>query len=76
MGRGKLTPEQVKTIRERLGMTQQELATACDMTLSSVSRWERGIGVPSRVATRTIKEVLRRHYLDFDKLWDDEKNEG
>ena len=73
--RDTLTPEQVKTIRARLDMTQQGFAEEISMTLSTVSRWERGLGVPSRVAVRTIKEVLKRHYLQFDKLWDEDQEE-
>ena len=41
-----MSPEDIREYRDRLGMTQAELAAALDVDPVSVSRWERGTRVP------------------------------
>lgn len=38
-----MTPNQLKTLRKRLGMTQAQLAEAIGVQENSVYRWEAGI---------------------------------
>jgi DNA-binding transcriptional regulator YiaG len=42
--------EEVKSIRDKLGYTQAELATKCGVTVTTVSRWETGKSSPDRRA--------------------------
>ena len=51
-----MTPAEIKALRERLGLTQAELAQKLDVALSTVSRWESGGRKPHR---RTIKDLRR-----------------
>lgn len=39
--------EGIKSLRERAGLTQLELATALNVRQASVSRWESGDSMPS-----------------------------
>ena len=51
--------EDIKNIRERLGITQEEFARKIGVTVTTVSRWERGDCLPkSRVV---IEKVERLH---------------
>lgn len=37
-----LTPEQIKAIRQRLGMTQVQLAAELQVTIDAIKHWETG----------------------------------
>src|SRR2546421_12692602 len=39
---GLLAPEEIKSIRERLGKTQEEFAELTGIGVATISRWERG----------------------------------
>ncbi len=47
----------VKSIRERLGISQEKLAAQLGVTFSSVNRWENGHRRPSPLAMRSIEEL-------------------
>ncbi len=49
----------VKGLRTRLGLTQQELADRLGVALSSVARWESGKKV-SRLALGRLRELERQ----------------
>ena len=49
--------EDIKNIRERLGMTQEEFARKIGVTVTTVSRWERGDCLPK---SRVVIEKLKR----------------
>lgn len=62
-GRGPLSPlelsaTQVQAIRQRLGLSQAELATLVGVSGRSVSRWERGQYVPSPMASARLRELV------------------
>jgi transcriptional regulator with XRE-family HTH domain len=38
-----MKPEELKDRREALRLTQEQLARALDVTMMTISRWERGI---------------------------------
>ena len=50
------TAERIKTLREKFGLSQAELAGRLDITRSSVNAWEMGISVPS---TQYIVELAQ-----------------
>ena len=52
-----MTKQEVKQLRVKLGLSQQEFATKLGIGIMTVSRWERGITKPSRMAQRLLKEV-------------------
>ena len=54
------TAEDVRQLRESLRMTQEEFAREVGVSFSTVSRWERGRGEPSRLARRQIDKLRKR----------------
>lgn len=58
--------ENIKELRESLGMTQEQFAREIGVSFSTVSRWETGRGKPSPLARRRIEE-LRRHFMSQEK---------
>ena len=68
----------VKGLRERLGLSQNELARLLDMGVSAIARWEQGVRKPSpeaigkmeRLAQRGPPEELKRPALSPDRLRD------
>jgi len=49
----------IKTIRAKLGLTQQELAYRLGVALPTVARWEAGKGKPSKLARKAIENLLK-----------------
>lgn len=50
----------IRELRLRLGMTQEEFAHAVAVTFSTVNRWENGHAKPSKLARRAIEALARR----------------
>ena len=63
----------MKTIRELLQMSQQEFASWLGIAVSTVSRWERGIGTPVFTASqfKMLMRELGRLGYSLDDLPDD-----
>ena len=50
----------IRELRIRLGMTQEEFAHAVAVTFSTVNRWENGHAKPSKLARRAIEALAKR----------------
>ena len=50
-----MTPDEVKTLRIDLGLTQEQLARVAGTTSTSISRWERGYRTPSPLAVQALE---------------------
>ena len=50
--------EKVKELRKRKGWTQEDLAREIGVTLSTVQRWEKQGGQPTRLARRELRKLL------------------
>lgn len=50
--------DDLRTLRRRLGLTQQELAEALDVDQGTVSRWERGAGEPRPRRLLQLRDLL------------------
>jgi putative zinc finger/helix-turn-helix YgiT family protein len=57
---GLLTPEQIRSIREGLGLTQARFAALTGIGEATVSRWERGRLVQSKALDRYLR-LLASH---------------
>ena len=65
--RGLLTPEEIKAGRERLGLSQQQLADLLGLGGNSLSRWENGRVYQSR-STDTLLRLVFEVPAAFDFL--------
>lgn len=60
----------ISRIRARLGVTQQTLATALNVSQGNISHYERGQSVPPESARRLIAFALTRgHVLSFEDIY-------
>jgi transcriptional regulator with XRE-family HTH domain len=50
----------VRELREKLDLTQEELARELGVTMMVVSRWERGLSKPSRRSFQKLQSLERR----------------
>ena len=48
----------VRSLRERLDLTQERLASRLGVTFTSVNRWENGRAKPSPLALKQIQDLL------------------
>ena len=62
----KLSPERVRQVRDRLGLTRDELAAKLDVSLDAIKKWEgdRGCSGPSRL----VLLLMERHPNILDVL--------
>ena len=58
--------EKVRALRERMGWAQEELAQEIGVSLSTVQRWERQGGKPTRLARRELLRVFRATGIEND----------
>ncbi len=53
-----MTPDELKRLRKRLGMTQAQLAEALGVRLETVGRWEVGMRRISEPAARLVQRLV------------------
>jgi putative transcriptional regulator len=51
-------PEQIKEIRKKLNLSQEEFAKKLGVSFTSVNRWENGQTNPSKLARKQIMNLL------------------
>ena len=54
-----LLKEMVRELRQKKGWTQEDLARVIDVSLSTVQRWEKRGGKPTRLARRELGKLFR-----------------
>lgn len=52
-----MTPAEIKALRQRLGLTQEEFARKLGVSFPTVNRWERGHFNPSRLAEARLEQL-------------------
>lgn len=55
--------ERVRALRQRLGLTQVQLAERLGVTFTTVNRWENGVSRPSRLALLRLSELEEGYRL-------------
>jgi DNA-binding transcriptional regulator YiaG len=55
-----MTPQQIKAIRKRLGLTQQKLADMIAASQVTVARWETGVNEPKGAYLKALQELANR----------------
>ena len=58
--------EQVKALRKTMQWSQEDLAREIGVSLSTVQRWERQGGKPTRLACRELKRLFREVGIESD----------
>lgn len=56
----------VKEIRKQLGITQEQLARALNISFSTINRWENAHTVPSRLAKMRLVEFCEKSSISPD----------
>jgi putative transcriptional regulator len=46
--------DRIKTLRQRMQLTQEDFAHLIGVTFSTVNRWENGKSTPNRIASRLL----------------------
>lgn len=65
-------PEEIKRIRQRCFLTQQDFAKEIQVAFSTVNRWEGGKAKSNLIAMKHIKEFCEKHnllYQEIEKEW-------
>ena len=60
--------EQIRMIRQRMFLSQDEFAKVLHVSLSTVNRWEMGKSKPNLTAMKQIKEFCGENGLEYDGL--------
>jgi putative transcriptional regulator len=58
----------VRTLRQKLRMTQEEFAHEIAVTVSTVNRWENAHAEPSKLAWKAIHELARKRGVNDEVL--------
>jgi DNA-binding transcriptional regulator YiaG len=53
-----MSGDEIRNLRKKLGLTQEEFAHAVAVTFSTVNRWENGHAKPSKLARRAIEALM------------------
>ncbi len=56
--------EKVRELRKRKGWVQEDLAREISVSLSTVQRWEKKGGKPTRLARRELKKLFRKARIE------------
>jgi DNA-binding transcriptional regulator YiaG len=56
----------VRSLRQRLALTQEEFAHEIAVTVSTVNRWENAHAEPSKLAWKAIQDLARKRGLTDD----------
>ena len=57
--------EKVRELRKRKGWAQEDLARVIGVSLSTIQRWEKKGGEPTRLARRELKRIFQEAGIDF-----------
>ena len=60
--------EKVKELRRKMGWGQEDMAQEIGVSLSTVQRWERQGGQPTRLARRELKRLFKEVGIDGEKV--------
>jgi len=64
----------VKYAREKLGMSQEEMAHALKISFSTINRWENNKTTPNKMAKSVFFDFCEKHGVNTDSMTN--KGEG
>ncbi len=59
--------EKLKELRKKKGWTQEDMSREMHVSLSTVQRWEKKGGEPTRLARRELQRLFRRESISLDQ---------
>lgn len=65
-------PSIVKYSREKLGMSQEEMAHALQISFATISRWENGKTHPNKMAKSVFFTFCEEHGIDAEAMLQEE----
>ena len=74
-----ILPDEIKKLRTRCFLTQEEFARKIGVAFSTVNRWEQGKSKPNFVAMKNIKAFCEENniaYTDIEDAWLNDKVGG
>lgn len=61
-------PEEIKRLRERCFLTQEDFAKEVKVAFSTVNRWEGGRARPNLKAMKNVKEFCVAHNIEYTNI--------
>lgn len=58
----------IKHIRQKLFLTQEDFATQIKVSVATINRWENGRSRPNMTAMKNLKSFCEQNNLSFEKL--------
>ncbi len=58
--------EKLRELRKKKGWTQEDLARKMNVSLSTVQRWEKKGGEPTRLARRELQRFFRKVGVELE----------
>jgi len=68
--------EKVKYVRERLNISQEDLARALNVSFATINRWENSKNKPVRMAQVAFNDLCRKHKIGFDESEENREKDG
>jgi putative transcriptional regulator len=63
-----MDPERIRTLRQRLQLTQEDFAHLIGVTFSTVNRWENGKSTPNRIAFRLLSGLEKKQKVQTQQV--------
>ena len=64
-----MNPDELKKLREKMLLTQEEFGKLIDVSFETVNRWENGKHVPTMKAKRKIAKLASKFDNKESHLW-------
>jgi DNA-binding transcriptional regulator YiaG len=61
-------PSIVKYAREKIGMSQEEMAHALKISFATINRWENGKTRPNKMAKSVFFDFCEKHGIDAESM--------
>ena len=62
--------EKIRFVREKLDMSQEDLARALNVSFATINRWENAKTKPIRMAQAAFSDFCEKHSIAFDEADD------
>ena len=69
-----MTPEEILAVRKSLGLTQTDFARLFDAHVMTISKWERGVAMPSAYQASLMEQFKHKAELQAEQSLTEVKN--